>query len=56
MNQLYRGASTAFGVLFVVLGIALLVATARAGGGVGYLFGALFVLLGVGRVYLLVRR
>jgi hypothetical protein len=32
------------------------VATARAGGGVGYLFGALFVLLGIGRVYLLLRR
>jgi hypothetical protein len=54
--RLYRLGSTLFGVLFVGLGIALLVATARAGGGIGYLFGALFVALGIGRLYLLRRR
>ena len=56
MNRLYRGSTTAFGLLFVALGIALLVRTADAGGGTsGYLFGVLFVLLGVGRLYLLRR-
>jgi hypothetical protein len=54
--KLYRWGTIAFGVVFVGLGISLLVATARAGGGAGYLFGALFILLGIGRVYLLVRR
>jgi hypothetical protein len=45
-----------FAVVFVALGVALLVQTARAGGGVGFLIGALFVALGVGRLYLLRRR
>ena len=39
-----------FCALFVVLGFALLVRTAAAGGGVvGYLVGALFIVLGVAR-------
>jgi hypothetical protein len=42
-----------FAAVFVGLGIALVVQTARAGGGIGYLLGVLFVALGVGRVYLL---
>jgi hypothetical protein len=42
-----------FSSVFVALGIALVVQTARAGGGIGYLLGGLFVALGVGRVYLL---
>jgi len=47
----------AFGILMVVLGIALLGETAAAGGGsTGYLLGTLFVALGVGRLYLLRRR
>lgn len=54
--KLYLFGNVLFGLLFVVLGVALLVATARAGGGAGYLFGALFVLLGIGRLYLLKRR
>lgn len=45
-----------FSGVFVVLGIALVVQTARAGGSIGYLLGALFVGLGAGRVYLLHRR
>jgi uncharacterized membrane protein HdeD (DUF308 family) len=46
-----------FGLLSVVLGVALLVETAAAGGGsVGYLLGVLFIGLGVGRLYLLRRR
>ena len=43
----------AFSIVFVVLGVALVVQTARVGGGIGYLLGALFVALGVGRLYLL---
>jgi hypothetical protein len=42
-----------FAVVFIVLGIALVVQTARGGGGVGYLIGALFVALGLGRLYLM---
>jgi hypothetical protein len=45
-----------FAVVFVALGIALLVRTALAGGGIGFLIGTLFVALGVGRLYLLRRR
>ena len=46
-----------FGILMVVLGIALLVETAAAGGGsTGYLLGTLFAALGVGRLFLLRRR
>jgi hypothetical protein len=36
--------------------VALIVATQRAGGGIGYVFGALFVLAGAGRLYLMRRR
>lgn len=46
-----------FGIVMVVLGIALLVETAAAGGGsTGYLLGTLFLGLGAGRLYLLRRR
>ena len=44
------------GLLFVTIGVALLVATAAAGGGVlGFLLGGLFIALGVGRLTLLRR-
>jgi prolipoprotein diacylglyceryltransferase len=40
----------AFSAVFVALGVALLVRTAAAGGGVvGYVVGALFIVLGVAR-------
>ena len=40
----------AFSVVFAALGVALLVRTATAGGGVvGYVIGALFIVLGVAR-------
>ena len=42
-----------FAVVLISLGIALLVQTARAGGGIGYLLGILFIGLGAGRLYLL---
>ena len=52
----YRGGVAAFAAVFVALGLALIVATARKGGGIGYLLGVLFVALGAGRLYLLRRR
>jgi len=52
--NLYRGATALFGLAFLGIGIALLVVTAAAGGGVvGYVLGLLFSALGVGRLYLL---
>jgi uncharacterized membrane protein HdeD (DUF308 family) len=46
-----------FGVIAIVLGIALLAETAAQGGGsVGFLLGLLFIALGAGRLYLLRRR
>ena len=46
----YTIAVLAFCAVFVVLGVALLVRTAAAGGGVvGYVVGALFIVLGVAR-------
>ncbi len=39
-----------FAAIFVAIGVALLVRTAAAGGGViGYVLGALFIVLGVAR-------
>jgi hypothetical protein len=52
----YRRSVAFFAVLFIALGIALIVRTAIAGGGVGYLLGILFVGLGAGRLHLLRRR
>ena len=49
----YRWAVVVFAVTFVAIGIALLVSTAAAGGGVvGYVLGGLFVALGVARLTL----
>ena len=46
----YTIAIFVFSAVFVALGIALLVRTASAGGGiVGYVVGALFIVLGVAR-------
>jgi hypothetical protein len=42
-----------FSGVFVTLGVAMIVETARVGGGVGYLLGVLFAALGAGRLYLL---
>ena len=57
MTGLYRRSVFAFGVLAIVLGIAIFVETIAQGGGtVGYSLGALFVALGIGRLYLLRRR
>ena len=49
----YRRAVVVFSVLFVAIGVALLVVTAAAGGGVvGFVLGGLFVALGVARITL----
>lgn len=56
MNAFRRRTVIVFGVVAIGLGVAIVVRTAVAGGGVGYLFGALFVGLGAGRLYLLLRR
>ncbi|MGH3127444.1 MAG: hypothetical protein ACRDPX_05970 [Gaiellaceae bacterium] len=46
----YSLAVMAFAAIFVAIGVALLVRTATAGGGVvGYVLGALFIVLGVAR-------
>jgi len=52
MNRAYSRFVLLFACLFVALGVALLVQTARGGGGIGYLLGVLFIALGVGRLYL----
>jgi hypothetical protein len=57
MTGFYRRSVIAFGLVAVVLGIALLAETVAAGGGsTGYLLGVLFVALGLGRLYLVRRR
>ena len=56
MRSSYRGATAVFGVVAIGIGIAILVQTARLGGGLGYVIGLLFVALGAGRLYLLWRR
>jgi uncharacterized membrane protein HdeD (DUF308 family) len=53
----YKRSVLVFGVIAIVLGVALLVETIAGGGGtVGYLLGVLFIGLGIGRLYLLRRR
>jgi len=56
MRQGYRGMTALFGLAAIAIGIAIVVQTARVGGGLGYLIGVLFVALGAGRLYLLRRR
>jgi hypothetical protein len=56
MRSGYRGATALFGIVSIGIGIAILVQTARLGGGLGYVIGLLFVALGAGRLYLLWRR
>ena len=56
MNQVYRRSVLVFGALAIVLGFAILVRTAYAGGGtVGFVVGALFIALGTARLYLLMK-
>jgi hypothetical protein len=53
----HRRAVFVFGVVSIVLGVALLVETAALGGGsIGFILGLLFIALGVARIYLLRQR
>ena len=52
----YQDVVGAFGLVAIAIGIALIVRTAIAGGGVGIVIGLLFIALGGGRLYLLRRR
>ena len=57
MTSLYRRSTLVFGLVAVLLGLAILIRTAQAGGGaLGYVLGVLFVGLGAGRIYLARRR
>jgi hypothetical protein len=56
MRHGYRGMTALFGLVAIGIGIAIIVQTARVGGGFGYLIGVLFMALGAGRLYLLKRR
>jgi len=56
VNRLYRRSVLAFGLVAIVLGFAILVRTALAGGGtVGWVVGVLFVVLGSARLYMLTK-
>jgi hypothetical protein len=56
VNRLYAWSTVLFAVTFVAIGVALLVATAAAGGGVlGFVLGGLFLALGVARLTLHLR-
>jgi hypothetical protein len=49
--KLYSWSVVVLSMVFVLIGIALLVRTAAAGGGVlGFVLGGLFIALGVGRL------
>jgi hypothetical protein len=52
----YRTGIVAFGVAFILLGVAMTVRTALQGFGVGLLLGPLFVGLGAARIYLALRK
>ena len=56
MTDLYRRTTLVFGVVAIMLGVAIVIQTVRDGGGVGYVLGPLFAAVGVGRIYLLPRR
>jgi hypothetical protein len=54
VSALYRRGVLVFGVVAIMVGIALLVQTAREGGGTfGFVLGGLFIALGAGRLTLL---
>ncbi len=52
----YRGAVAVLALTFIAIGVALVIVTAKHGGGIGYLLGALFVAAGAGRLVMLRRR
>jgi hypothetical protein len=55
VQRVYRQSTRVFGVLMVLLGVALIVSTVVRGGGpttYGVVLGIAFTLLGAGRLYL----
>jgi uncharacterized membrane protein HdeD (DUF308 family) len=57
VTGMHRRSVLVFGLVAIVLGLAILAETTVEGGGTtGYLLGVLFVALGIGRIYLLRRR
>jgi hypothetical protein len=57
-ERIYRGSVRALSVTFLVIGLAILVATLAAGGGplsVGTLLGVAFVAVGAGRLWVSAR-
>ncbi len=54
-ERIYRGSVRAFSLVFILLGLALLVATLAGGGGpfsVGTLLGLAFLAVGAGRLWI----
>ena len=56
MKPGYDATVLVISLLFAGIGVALIVQTARNGGGVGYVLGILFLGLGLGRIYLRSKR
>jgi hypothetical protein len=56
MRAMYRSMTALFGLAAIGIGVAIVVQSARHGGGFGYVIGLLFAALGVGRLYLLRKR
>ena len=56
MKSGYDSTVLVISLLFVGIGVALIIQTARYGGGVGYVLGILFLGLGLGRIYLRSKR
>ncbi|MDX6506152.1 MAG: hypothetical protein QOG06_796 [Gaiellaceae bacterium] len=56
MRALYRSGTMIFGLVAIAIGVAIVVQTARHGGGFGYVIGLLFAALGAGRIYLVRQR
>jgi hypothetical protein len=56
VNRAYRWSVIVFAVTFIVIGVALIVVTAAAGGGVtGFVLGGLFLALGAARLTMQLR-
>ena len=58
-ERAYHSAIRGFSLVFVVVGVALLVATFAGGGGpasIGFVMGVLFVAVGVGRYWIASRQ
>ena len=53
---MYRELTRVLAIATALVGVLMIVVTARHGGGVGYLLGALFVAAGAGRLYLIGNR